>query len=65
MEEYGTRLHDYSVKNGKKLYRIVGNGRGEGREYKIGIISSSNVIYHGPIRVETWELENGEKYHHY
>lgn len=61
-EIYGTRLTGYAEKNGKKLYRYI---RDTDREYKLGIIKSYTKETHGPITVQIWELENGEKYHYY
>ena len=60
MDEYGTRLNDYSIKN-HKLYRF---NRESMIELTLGVIQSSRVIYHGVNRVEIFELENGEKYYY-
>lgn len=60
MEEYGTRLYGYSVKNNVKLSMF---SRATG-ECKLGIIKSTYNISHGPVVIQIWELENGDKYYH-
>ena len=67
-EVYGKRLTGYSEGMGRKgrtLYRFHRGLHGEEHESKIGIISSSSTITHGPITVTIWTLENGEKYHYF
>ena len=61
MEEYGTRLYGYSIKNNIKLSMF---SRGSEYECELGIINSSYNISHGPVVIKIWELEDGRKYYH-
>ena len=67
MEEYGERLYGYSIKSskyGKQLCRFSRESSGREIEAKLGVIQESKVIYHGPVRVDTWELKNGKNYYY-
>lgn len=66
MDQYGTRLYGYSEKNknGIKLYRFSRGSSGEDYEHLLGVIKTRDRIYHGPVVIQTWELQNGEKYYH-
>lgn len=60
-EDYGTRLHGYSIKNGKKLYVI---SQLTDKERKLGFIEKEKDLKFGPVFMKVWTLENGEIYHH-